>query len=190
MKFNKWTLALIVCAALLFTPSVKAQTISGGISEIYNAISTSGITTATNYAIEPYFTYANNAPKANRFGGGIFAAYNINQYVGTGIGIDYLGQFSLVSANVQLKVPLHPFSSLSGWITNVAVCPFAIGGLGKAMSGTSAGAIAITDTGAYIGLGHLWGGQFNIGACYGRWDNAGAYSGPREHFFAGWSKGF
>lgn len=168
-------------------------TISGGLTEIWDAINSSGLTTATNYAIEPYATYAPDAPKANRIGGGLFLCYNVNNFVGTGLGIDYLGGFSLVSANVQLKLPTYPFKSLTvfnGALTNVAVCPFALAGVGKSLSGGPAGAIAVTDAGAYIGFGHLWGGKFNVGAAYGRWDNAGAYSGPRYHLFAGWSKGF
>ena len=166
-------------------------TISGGLSEIYSAIDTSGLTTATNYAVEPYLTYAQKAPGGNRVGGGVLAVYNVSKYIGTGLGVDYLGQFSLVSAQVQLKVPTTPFSWTGiSWLTNLIVAPFAIAGVGTSLSGGGNGAIAITDAGAYVQFGHLWGGRFNAGGAYGRWDNAGLYSGPREHIFAGWSKGF
>jgi len=166
-------------------------TISGGLTEIWNAVETTGLTTATNYAVEPYLTYANNAPSGSKIGGGLFLCYNVSQYIGTGLGFDYLGQWSLVSANVQLKVATHPFASLgTSWATNLVVAPFVIGGLGTALSGGISGAIAVTDMGAYVEFGNLWGGKFNLGAAYGRWDNAGIYSGPREHFFGGWSKGF
>jgi hypothetical protein len=168
-------------------------TIPGALGELVSALENSGLDTATNYALEPYLTYAPKAPSGNQVGGGLFLCYNVSSYIGTGLGVDYLGQFSLVSANVELKVPTHPFRNLTifnGALTNIAVCPFAIGGLGVSLSGGGGGAIAVTDAGAYVGFGHLWGGQFNAGAAYGRWDNAGAYSGPRYHFFAGWSKGF
>lgn len=172
-------------------PNLMTNTIAGGLTEIWNAIESSGLATATNYAVEPYLTYAPDA-KA-QFGGGAFLAYNVSHYIGTGLGFDYLGQFSLVSADIQLKVPTHPLAGAGwapSWATNVAVCPFALAGVGKALSGGADGAIAVTDAGAYVGFGHLWGGQFNTGFAYGRWDNAGDYSGPRYHIFAGWSKGF
>jgi len=171
--------------------SSNPPTISGALAELYDALSTSGLTTATNYAVEPYLTYASQAPSGNRIGGGLLAVYNVSTFVGAGIGADYLGQFSLVSVNVTLKVPTHPFNFTGiSWATNIAVVPFALAGVGTPLSGTGSGAIAVTDTGAYVSFGHLWGGKFNTGAGYGRWDNAGAYSGPRAHFFVGWSKGF
>jgi hypothetical protein len=177
-------------AQTLVDTNLNPPSISGGLMETYEALAASGLATATNYAVEPYLTYAPNAPSANRIGGGILVVYNVSQFVGAGIGADYLGQFSLVSANMSIKLPLHPFTFLGGSWTNVALVPFALAGVGTPLSGTSAGFAAITDTGAYISFGHLWGGDFNAGACYGRWDNAGAYSGPRYHFFLGWSKGF
>ena len=171
--------------------ATNTATISGGLTEIWNAIESSGLASATNYAVEPYLTYASEAPSGNKIGGGAFIAYNISKYVGAGLGFDYLGQFSLVSGEVQLKVPTQPFAWTGvSWLTNVVVAPFALAGVGTAVSGSSSGAIAVTDAGAYVQFGHLWGGRFNAGAAYGRWDNAGAYSGPREHIFVGWSKGF
>jgi hypothetical protein len=171
--------------------NAAAPTISGGLAEIYNALSTSGLASATNYAVEPYLTYAPSAPSGNQVGGGALIVYNVSHFVGAGLGLDYLGQFSLVSANLTLRLPTHPFTFTGvAWATNIAVVPFALAGVGTPLSGAGSGAIAVTDAGAYVSFGHLWGGQFNTGACYGRWDNAGAYTGPRYHFFAGWSKGF
>lgn len=171
--------------------TTSTNTIAGGITEIWDAIETSGLTTATNYAVEPYLTYAQDAPSGNKIGGGAFIAYNVSHYIGTGLGVDYLGQFSLVSADIQLKVPTRPFASTGiSWLTNIVIAPFALAGVGKSLSGGADGAIAVTDAGAYVQFGELWGGKFNVGAAYGRWDNAGSYSGPREHLFVGWSKGF
>ena len=171
--------------------STNAPTISGGLMEIYDALESSGLTTATNYALEPYLTYAPSAPSGNQVGGGILAVYNLSTYLGTGLGVDYLGQFSLVSAQVQLKVPLHPFAFTGvSWATNIVVAPFALAGVGAGLSGSTGNAIAVTDAGAYVEFGHLWGGRFNTGAAVGKWSNAGDYGGTRYHFFAGWSKGF
>jgi hypothetical protein len=170
--------------------ATNAPSIADGLTEIYNALANSGLATATNYAVEPYLTYAPNAPAGNCVGGGVLVLYNVSAFVGTGLGVDYLGQFSLVSANLTLRAPTHPLNFLGGSWTNVAVVPFVLAGVGTPLSGTSSGFAAITDAGGEVSFGHLWGGQFNTGVCYGRWDNAGDYTGARYHFFVGWSKGF
>lgn len=170
---------------------VRGQTTNqSALDKIWQGFLASDIMHATNYSIEPYVTYAPNAPQHQQIGGGALAVYNVNNYVGVGFGLDYLGQFSLVSADVTLKVPTHPLTFLGGGWTNVAVVPFALAGVGTPLSGSPASAAVITDVGGYVGFGHLWGGQFNTGVAYGRWDNAGAFTGPRYHIFAGWSKGF
>ncbi len=171
------------------TPPDTNTTSSGVLSELWDSLSQSGLLKATNYSFEPYGTYAPDVPKGSKYGGGLFAAYNFNNYAGLGLGVDYLGQFSLVSANVQLKLPMRPFANF-GALSNLVVTPFVLTGVGKGLSGTGNSAIVVTDAGAYLGFGHLWGGQFNIGAAWGRWDNAGIYSGVRYHAFAGWSHGF
>ena len=205
MKHSLLTLGLAGLLAMGFPAMAQTNSVPGtptntvttgpsiaaGLTEIYDALVASGLASATNYAVEPYLTYATDAPDGNKVGGGALIVYNLSHFVGAGLGLDYLGQFSLVSANVTVHVATYPlqFTGIS-WATNIAVAPFALAGVGTALSGTSSGAIAITDAGAYVSFGHLWGGQFNAGAGYGRWDNAGAYSGPRYHFFLGWSKGF
>jgi len=143
---------------------------------------------ATNYAFEPYGTYAPSAPKGSKEGGGLFVAYNVNNYVGAGVALDYLGQFSLVSANCQLKYAIHPFASYGA--PNFAIVPFAMAGVGKGMGGSTGAGIITEDIGGYFQFGKLWGGSFNAGAAYGAWENAGKYSGKRYHVFFGWSKGF
>ena len=183
-------LALAALTASAQTSTNSVPTIAGGLTEIYDAFAASGLATATNYAVEPYLTYAPQAPAGNTVGGGVLTVYNVSQLVGAGLGVDYLGQFSLVSANLTLHPTLHPLNFLGGSWTNPAVVPFVLAGVGTPLSGTSSGFSAITDAGANVSFGHFGGGQFNAGACYGRWDNAGAYSGPRYHFFLGWSKGF
>lgn len=193
------TLSLCLCASTLSiqaqstnsTNAVAQPSIAAGLTQIYNALSTSGLATATNYAVEPYLTYAPSAPSGNQIGGGAFLCYNVSTFVGTGLGVDYLGQFSLVSAQVQLKVPTHPFTFIGGSWTNVAFVPFALAGVGTPLNGNGNGAIAVTDAGAYLGFGHLWGGQFNTGVAVGKWNGAPTgYGGTRYHFFLGWSKGF
>ena len=210
MKTSKFILTLAAVAAVAASCAVHAQTntvpatnsapasttttgtISGGLTEIYDALSTSGLATATNYAFEPYLTYAPSAPSGNQIGGGVFACYNVSKFVGTGLGLDYLGQFSLVSANVQIKIPTHPLAFIgTGWATNLVVAPFALAGVGTPLNGSGNGAIAVTDAGAYVQFGALWGGKFNTGVAYGKWSGAPTgYGGSRYHLFVGWSKGF
>ena len=141
---------------------------------------------ATNYAIAPYATYAPKAP--TKIGGGILGIYNVNNYVGAGLGLDWLGGFSMVSGNIQLKLPINAGQFISGW-TNLTVTPFVLGGIGAPFSGGS-GASLIEDAGAYAQFGHLWGGQFVIGASYGKWLGSGPYDVTRYHGFLGWKKGF
>jgi len=145
---------------------------------------------ATNYGIFPYATYAPSAPK--KLGGGILGIYDVNKYVGAGIGIDWLGQFSMVSGNVELKLPLAP---LAAWgYTNFVATPFALAGVGTEFSGTGgsgSGSIStIQDIGGNLQVGHLWSGRFDVGASWGQWTGSSPYDGKRYHLFLGWSKGF
>ena len=184
------------------TSVVSTNVSSNTSSEIKNLIDTvqsSGILKATNYAIEPYLTYAPKAPAGNQIGGGVLAIYNLSSYVGVGLGVDYLGQFSLVSGNATLKYPINVgkyivkyASWLPASLDEMVVTPFALAGVGKPMSGTgnSGDVSAIADIGGYVQFGKLAGGKFNVGACWGEWINAGDYSGKRYHVFAGWSHGF
>lgn len=183
---------LIVISAILFASVLaKAQETNSWWLETWNAIKP--LTTATNYAFQPYATYAPDAPSGQKVGGGLLAIYNVNNYLGAGVGFDYLGQFTLVSANVELKLPVKPFATLAptnSFFHDVTVTPFVLAGAGTPMSGASVGVASIVDAGAVFQFGHLWGGQFNVGGAYGRWDNAGIYSGNRYHATFGWSRGF
>lgn len=176
--------ALLIAFFLLIGSNVTfAQTNITTVDKIINLIGS-----PTNYAAEIYGTYAPKAP--TKIGGGALLAYNVNNYVGLGIGLDWLGSLSLVSANVQLQAPFHP---LPNQLPNLILSPFIISGVATAYTGGSSfngNAVIISDVGAYLKYGHLWGGQFNIGGCYGRWTGTGAYDVPRYHVFAGWQHGF
>ena len=175
--------------------------IGDAAQKLFNEAQSGGLFTATNYAIEPYLTYAPKAPAGNTIGGGVLAVYNVNSLVGIALGVDYLGQFSLVSGNATLKYPINVGSKvdhyvpsfaagLKPYLDEIVVVPFVLGGVGTPLSGSSSSATLIYDVGGYIQYGHLLGGKFNTGICWGGWDNAGAYSGKRYHIFIGWSHGF
>lgn len=192
---TKYILTALLAVSIGLT--IQAQT-STPTSTVLAAVKSSGILNSTNYAIEPYLTYAPKlAVSTAKVGGGVLAIYNLNSYVGAGLGVDYLGQFSLVSGNATLKLPVNVGKYInkytpitSAWASNLTVTPFALGGIGTPLSGSPNSISTIEDVGAYLEVGHLWGGKFNVGACYGQWNNAGDYSGKRYHLFAGWSKGF
>lgn len=148
---------------------------------------------ATNYAVAVYGTYAPKLASGDKYGAGALFFYNLNNYLAPGIGVDYLGHFSLLSANLTLKLPVQPFRTKTGlptWLQKLTVTPLGIVGTGKAFSGGGSGVSTLWDTGGLIQFGHLWGGKFGVGATWGAWDNADAYSGHRYHAFLDWSKGF
>jgi hypothetical protein len=177
---------LIVSIGLALTlTSVKAQNFTTN----YIAVAIAPLLTATNYSFDIYGTYAPKLPK--HLGGGIMAIYNVNNYVGAGIGVDYLGKFTLLSANATLQLPIKPFSGLTtNWLSTVAVVPFQLMGGGLGGVGSANNGIVTEDTGVYLNFGHVLSGQLNVGAAWGQWLNAGTYTGHRDHVFFGWSKGF
>lgn len=185
--YMKTILALITALAIF---TANAQT------NLVDAVKNSGILQATNYSVEPYLTYAPNNAANQHYGGGVLCIYNFNSYVGAGLGLDYLGQFSLVSGNVNLKAPIDlgkyvvKYASSFTSLSNLTLVPFALGGIGTPLSGSGSSISTILDAGAYIQFGHFAGGKFNCGACWGAWNNAGDYSGKRYHLFVGWSHGF
>lgn len=179
---KKYIITILTIAAL----STSAQTNSITPTTLDQIISLVG--SPTNYAVEPYGTWAPKAP--TKIGGGILAIVNMNQYVGLGIGLDWLGSFSLVSGNVQLSLPFHPLPSM---FPTLEMTPFVLGGVATAYSGAGnfTGSVAtVADVGDAIKFGHWLGGQFNAGLSWGKWGGVGAYDVTRYHLFAGWSKGF
>jgi hypothetical protein len=141
----------------------------------------------TNAALEAYATYAPKAPQ--KWGGGFLLAYNVTSSVGLGLGLDWLGSFSLVSINVQLQLPIHPLPKQA---PNLIISPFALLGVGTAYSGDGNfnGAVSsIQDVGGYLSFGHFLSGTFNTGVCWGQWTGAGPYDVKRYHVFLGWSIG-
>jgi len=191
MKHLKTLLTVAALAAV----NLNATAQTNALAALEHAVVSSSIASATNYAFAPYITYAPKAPQGNRVGGGVLTVYNVNQYVGGALGIDYLGQFSLVSGDLTLQYPTRPLLRVptikqTAFASNFWVTPFVLGGLGKPLAGTESGVAVITDVGVQTKFGHFLGGQFGAGACWGEWANAGAYSVKRYHGFINWSKGF
>lgn len=186
----KKLLIAITGALLLGAVSLRAQT------TLFDNVLTNFVG-ATNWAIEPYFTYAPKSP-SSKVGGGVLVGYDFTQNIGLALGLDYLGQLSLVSGNVTVQAPFHlstifPSSLVSSLsLSNVVISPFALAGVGTASSGGGSfnGAVStIEDVGAFVKFGHFLGGQANIGFCYGMWNGTGPYDVKRYHAFLGMTWG-
>jgi hypothetical protein len=148
----------------------------------------SDLSSLSNIAVAPYVEYANTAKK---FGFGVLAIYNVNANVGTGLGIDYLGSFTLVSGNVKFNLPLRPLSVVG--LTNFLTIPYVLVGLGTPLqgAGTANGGVSTVEaTGVSIPVTKLLGGNFAFTAGYANITGAGKYSGGRETLGVVWSKGF
>jgi hypothetical protein len=197
--FSRVSKAVVIgftVGTLLACASARAQTVTNTIYVTNSILPANALSTlwgevkgATNYAIAPYATYAPKAP--TKFGGGALLIYNVNQYVGAGAGVDWLGGFSLFSGNLQLKLPMHPLVNYG--FPGFEFTPFVLGGLGTPASGAgtaNGGLSTVKDIGAQIKFGHFAGGQFSAGATYGTWTGAGPYDVVRYHAFVAWQKGF
>jgi len=201
-------LAAYAAIATTFALSAKGQTttnsfppfdIPTSIQNLYLAIGNSSIAQATNWAVAPYVTYSPST--ANKVGGGVLAVYNVPQLtgslgaIGTALGADWLGGWSIVSGNLTIQTDIHPLETVS-WlaflpttIRNVTMTPIALAGIGQPMSG-GGGAATIWDVGDQIKFGHFLGGRFGVGATWGEWSNAGKQSGHRYHGFLDYQWGF
>lgn len=179
MKLKIFFLAILAAGAV----SARAQTNQTTLDKILAV--TGGL---TNYAVEPYFTFAPSAPTT--VGGGILGIYNVSEHVGLNVGLDWLGDFSLLSGGLTLSAPFHP---LPQQFPNVVLNPFVLADVATAYSGAgqfNGNLSTATDVGAAIKFGHALGGQFNVGAAWGKWSGVGPYDVTRYHFFIGWSHGF
>lgn len=183
MKFAKVCITLLILEAIicLLCICAKAQTNTNTPSlpwyqTLYNTVNQSGISTSSNIVVAGYGTYAPNVPAGHRWGGGIFAAYNLNDFIAPSIDVDYLGQFSAVSGTLTLQLPTTPLAFLGAWGTNIVVTPETHAGLGAALGGTSqsgTSAIASVGGGGGIQFGHVLGGRMGLGYDYSTWSGAG-----------------
>lgn len=192
---NKYKVTLLLAVSLSVGASAQTNTPPAPEQTPSNAFSLGSafepLTHASNYVIAPYFTYAPDAPQ--KYGGGVLAVYNINNYVGAGVGLDWLGQFNMVSGNVQLKLPTHPLAFAGGAWTNVTATPFAIGAIATPLGGAGSdnrSAATIAGAGAAVGVADWLGGKIDIGYGWVNWTGAGDYSGNHHEFFLAWHKPF
>lgn len=152
-------LTLLALALGLAVTPVKAQVGNDWL----NALSSTNLTIGTHALFDLTTKTA---------GGGIFAVYDLNNYVGGLVTLDYLNHETIsVRGNVQLQLPTHPFAHANSWLTNVVFVPYGFAGVGTAMAGKS------TDNGSPIGIGALGAAleykNFVVGGSYQRWTGGG-----------------
>ena len=163
----------------------------GGLQETGQAILNAGqtwlatnsaaLSAAKRWTAVPYGTYAPSAP--SHIGGGLFVAYNVSEYIGAGIGLDYLGRLTMPSGQVTLKLPLTPLKFIGlDWI----VTPFAFAGISTPITAKSDGIGSITGAGASMKFASftVFGKQADIGlaGAVTKWTGCGDYSGTHYQF--------
>jgi len=159
-------------------PAMNAPPSSGFLEDL-----AAGLASVTNWVVAPYGTYAPDAP--TKYGGGIIGFYNINQYVGAGPGVDWLGDFNLVSANLTLRLPIH--------VSKITTTPFIIAGLATPISGAGKanGQVAtIAGAGLAVDLFKIKKVKVGAGYAYDLWTNAGDFSGKHHQIFISGKMGF
>ena len=174
-------------------PASAASSKLGGIINATEIIFRN-LASATNWGVVPYASIGADKSNKGKVGGGILTLYNFNQFVGAGVGLDYLGQLTLVSGNVELQLPLQPFLFIStnGFFANFTMTPFVYSGIGTSISGTSGSAVSTHEGEGVnfdvLNLGSGW--KIGGGVAFIERQNAGKYSGNYVNPFLAFRKGF
>lgn len=145
-----------------------------------------GAAAPTNFASITYGVYAKDAPqKGERLGGGEFLLWNVSANIGMGMGIEAIGtKFFMPSADVTLKLPIHPLTFLG--LPNFTVTPYLMAGAATPLGGTQANPVAaLTGIGASVDVAHFKGWAASIVGGDNYWSGAGDYSG--QHYYGGFA---
>ena len=192
---GRWKRGVPLVAALagFLTLPAAAQTTNetAVVTSIYSIAKEFAQAMPSNYVVTAYGEYAKDAP--TKYGGGVLAFWNVTQNVGVGGGVDWLGQWSQLSANLQLQAPVKPLAFMGGSLTNWTVTPFAIGGvvtpIGSATSGANSVG-AMVGGGAACDIGKIFGGTLGVEVGYVNVTGMGLYSGNRIEAGLAWRRGF
>lgn len=179
--------------ALGFAPRAQAQiedtngnhSVWWGIEQVAKSI---GSAAPTNLAIIPYGVYSQNAnvAKNERWGGGLFAIWNVDSgsHIGVGGGIEMIGShWVMPNANVTLKTRITPLAFLG--ITNFSATPYLMAGVTTPLGGTQAEPVgSLVGAGAEVDIANL-GKGWKLGVLGGvnKWSGAGDLSG--NHIYGG-----
>jgi hypothetical protein len=113
-------------------------TIQSSVQGLWDAF----LTGNSKWLFEAHGLYA---PKLqNKYGGGAGVFYPLNDYVYTGLRIDWVdGGFWMPSGNAGLQLPIRPFNKFGGLAAKLVLTPFAYVGIGIPLSGATVGDITI-----------------------------------------------
>jgi hypothetical protein len=191
--------ALIAIIGLAFTaPAQTTVNPSGGTTTVSNPAPAPpawytgftnifyNVTQSTQLVYAPFGTVLTSGEKKGTAGGGIVAAYNWTQYFGTGVGIYYLGGWSMFNGQAQLMLPI-PITA------NFKIQPFTVGGLGTSLSGAGSAngdLTVITQLGMAASVVHLGSWSLDAGGFWGTITGAGPYSGRNVGGTLAFSRGF
>ena len=138
-----------------------------------------GATDGTNFTFVGYGSYAPDIVADQKAGGGALLIYDLlGQNVGAGIGFDWMGRFELISANIELKLPIH--------VAGLTLTPFGVAGVGIGFdtSETIGDSDSIIAGGGFAANIYNWeNGSLNVGYAAVNWFDAGDYTGLRHQAF-------
>ena len=199
----------VIAVALLATIGAQAQTI---ITQHADGTSTTNVIPATTASWQDIGSFLGalgistnptNYAAATGIGIGpkeelawwLVVTMNVNQYVGTIIGVDHLwyggkqGSANIVSGGLNLSIATHPLqwftASTNGWAYNFKVIPFTAILVGSPLNGTSndGGLCAINRLGLNFDIYNFngwtvggvvdWGNRVGAGNYDGNWTDVG-----------------
>lgn len=171
MKRKLTTAVLTVAAALLCANNLKAQTNSA--PTVWGDIKLIGQSVWDNISLtnSSAIVFGEYSLGAKQFGGGIlwdvWAVQSPGVKVGTGIGMEYIGAFYGINANVTLQAPTEPFQKLTWtptWFQKIQLTPNIIAAIETPLSGggNSNGGIG-TLAGGGVGISFVsWNKMFGV----------------------------
>lgn len=176
---KKTLVSLMLATGLISVGYSQSNDVSSSLLDHF-----SPLLNATNWTVAPYATYAPNAP--TKFGGGVLVIYNVSDYVGAGLGVDWLGNLSMTSGNLSLRYPIH--------VGGVTATPFVLAALATPVggAGTDNGGVATIQVAGFAIATpfKVAGGNVGFGYAYANWTGAGDYSGGHHEAFLTWKKSF
>lgn len=191
MKYLKLLLVTITACLSLEATAQTSTNSNNPFVELGQGISALG--SSTNWGFVGYGTLGDKKVNGQQaYGGGLLGIYSLNNFIGLGGGVDELtglsgaSQTTIISANVQLQMPLRPLTlfSTNSFAQSFAITPFLYSGLGTPIGGAlNQSAISHEGEGINVDLFKFSNWQFGVGFAYIERQNAGAYSGNYKNIF-------
>ena len=183
----KKLLAVIGIACSLAMVSHAQDTNNNVFTELGKSLESLG--SSTNWGWVAYMTKGNHKDAAGHtaYGGGILGLYSINNFIALGGGVDDLtgldnkGQATIISADVQARLPIHPLASFStnSFAQNFTTTFYLYTGTGTPFGATINSSFIVHEGEGVnldlVSFGNDW--NFGIGYAMIQRQNAGVYSG-------------